>query len=47
MSQNCIDVVINISNTKKIPIQLIASRRQIECSQLGSGYVNNWSTEFL
>lgn len=45
MSQNCIDVVINISNTKKIPIQLIASRRQIECSQLGSGYVNNWSTE--
>ena len=45
MSQNCVDVVIDICNTEEVPIQLIASRRQIECASLGGGYVNSWTTE--
>jgi hypothetical protein len=45
MSKNCVDVVIDLSNNYKIPIQLIASRRQIECYELGGGYVNSWTTE--
>ncbi len=45
MSKNCVDVTIEISNTYNIPIMLIASRRQIEASCFGNGYVNNWSTE--
>ena len=45
MSKNCVDVVIDLVNSYNIPVMLIASRRQIESKQLGSGYVNNWSTE--
>lgn len=45
MSTNCINAVINISNKYNIPIQLIASRRQIDSDDHGGGYVNNWSTE--
>lgn len=45
MSQNCIDAMIDIAEISNIPIQSIASRRQIENVELGKGYVNNWSTE--
>jgi hypothetical protein len=45
MSKNCVDVVIDLANDYDIPIMMIASRRQIESKELGSGYVNNWSTE--
>ena len=45
MSTNCIDAVINISDKFNIPIQLIASRRQVDSRFHGGGYVNNWSTE--
>ncbi len=45
MSKNCVDVVTDLANDYNIPIMLIASRRQIESKELGSGYVNNWSTE--
>ena len=45
MSTNCIDAVINISEEYNTPIQLIASRRQIDSEIHGRGYVNNWSTE--
>ena len=45
MSKNCVDVVIELVNSHKIPIMLIASRRQIESAELGGGYVNNWTTE--
>lgn len=45
MSTNCIDAVINISDKFNIPIQLIASRRQVDSRLHGGGYVNNWSTE--
>lgn len=44
MSKNCIDEAVNISKKKQIPIFLIASRRQIECEELGGGYVENFST---
>jgi tagatose-1,6-bisphosphate aldolase non-catalytic subunit AgaZ/GatZ len=45
MSKNTVDSVIEITNVLKTPIQLIASRRQIECEELGGGYVNGWTTE--
>ena len=45
MSLNCVDSVIEISNHEKIPLMLIASRRQIDSKDFGGGYVNNWSTE--
>ena len=45
MSLNCVDSVIEISNNEKIPLMLIASRRQIDSENFGRGYVNNWSTE--
>jgi fructose/tagatose bisphosphate aldolase len=40
MSRNCVDATIEIANEKKIPIILIASRRQVECADLGGGYVS-------
>lgn len=43
VTRNTIDAVINIANLNKIPIQLIPSRRQVECKELGGGYV--WNTE--
>ena len=45
MSLNCVDSVIEISNHEKIPLMLIASRRQIDSEDFGGGYVNNWNTE--
>lgn len=45
MSKNCVDVVIEISNKHQVPIQLIASRRQIETKKIEHGYVNCWTTE--
>ncbi len=45
MSKNCVDAAIQLANQHAIPIMLIASRRQIECAAMGSGYVENWSTE--
>ena len=45
MSKNCVDAAIELANTHAVPMVLVASRRQIEAEDLGSGYVNNWSTE--
>ena len=45
MSVNCVNASIELSNTHKVPILLIASRRQIDSKDFGGGYVNNWSTE--
>lgn len=45
MSKNCVDVTIELANYYSVPTMLIASRRQIECSELGGGYVENWTTE--
>jgi len=47
VSKNCIDATIEIAQLKNIPIQFIPSRRQIESSDGGCGYVNNWSTEIF
>ena len=44
MSVNCVDSIIELSNKHDIPIFLIASRRQIDSSDFGGGYVNNWNT---
>lgn len=45
MSNNCINATSDISLEHSIPLMLIASRRQIDCSKFGGGYVNNWSTD--
>ena len=45
MSPNCMEAIYSYSHDKECIIELIASRRQIECKKFGGGYVNNWSTE--
>lgn len=45
MSTLVINAVIDQANTRKTPIALIPSRRQIDAASLGGGYVNRWSTE--
>lgn len=45
MSRNCVDVTIDLANEFHIPMMLIASRRQVECAELGGGYVENWTTK--
>lgn len=44
MSTNCIDASIELADLYKVPIMLIASRRQIDSEKFGGGYVNNWTT---
>lgn len=44
MSKNVVDASIELANEKKIPIILIASRRQIEAKEFGGGYANKWDT---
>lgn len=45
MSKNIIDTIYQYSHENSKLILLIASRRQIETSKLGKGYVCNWTTE--
>lgn len=44
MSKNCVDATIELAYEYNVNLMLIASRRQIECAELGGGYVNNWDT---
>lgn len=45
MSKNCVDASIELAEQFKIPLMLIASRRQIDSDQFGGGYVENWTTQ--
>ncbi len=45
MSKTCVDATIELAYEYDVPLVLIASRRQIECEDLGGGYVNNWTTQ--
>lgn len=45
MSLNTVDASIELSDQFKVPLILIASRRQIDSKKFGGGYVNNWTTE--
>jgi hypothetical protein len=45
MSQSCVEAVIELATERDSPIMLVASRRQIEAEEFGSGYVNDWSSE--
>jgi len=45
MSLNVVDSAIEIANKNKVPLMMIASRRQIDSEEFGGGYVNNWSTK--
>jgi hypothetical protein len=44
MSLNCVDAAIELANQHRVFLMLIASRRQVDSSELGGGYVNNWTT---
>jgi hypothetical protein len=44
VTRNTVDAVINIANLNKIPMQLIPSRRQVECAKFGGGYVYDTET---
>jgi len=44
MSLNCVDAAIELANEYRVPLMLIASRRQIDSKEFGGGYVNNWDT---
>lgn len=45
MSKNVVDSTIELSDKYKVPIILIASRRQIDSDEFGGGYVENWNTK--
>jgi hypothetical protein len=45
MSNRVVDETIALANRFKKTIALIPSRRQVECAELGGGYVNSWTTE--
>lgn len=45
MSLNCINASIELANDYRVPLILIASRRQIDSADFGGGYVNNMTTE--
>lgn len=45
MSKLCVDAAIELSNENRIPLLMIASRRQIDSEEFGGGYVNNWTTQ--
>jgi len=45
MSKNCVDASIELAEQYKIPLMLIASRRQIDSEHFGGGYVENWKTK--
>ncbi len=42
-----VDAAIRVAYQTQRPVMLIFSRSQLECSEMGSGYVNHWSTEEL
>jgi hypothetical protein len=45
MSLTTTNIIIDLANLFQHPISLIPSRRQVECAELGGGYVENWTTE--
>lgn len=45
MSLNCVNAAIELANSYRVPLILIASRRQIDSAEFGGGYVNNLTTE--
>lgn len=45
MSLRVTDSIIELANFYKKPVAMIPSRRQVDASDLGGGYVQGWSTE--
>ncbi len=45
MSRRVVDATIRLAQRHDRPVMLVASRGQIECAELGGGYVEGWSTE--
>jgi hypothetical protein len=45
MSKGVVDAAIRLARRRHRRVMLVASRSQIECEELGRGYVEGWSTE--
>ncbi len=45
MSRNVLDAAIRMAYRHQRTVMVIASRSQVECGDLGGGYVEGWSTE--
>ena len=45
MSKTVVDTIISYAAHRNVPINIVASRSQVETEALGGGYVNNWTTE--
>lgn len=45
MSKTIVDTILDFSFEQNIPMNIIASRAQIETEALGGGYANAWTTE--
>ncbi len=44
VSRNVVDAAVRLAYRRKRHVMLVASRGQIECVELGGGYVEQWST---
>lgn len=45
MSKTVTSVAVDLANRYRFPIALIPSRRQVDSSEFGGGYVESWTTE--
>lgn len=45
VTKNTVDAAISLAYKWNRPVMLIASRRQVECEELGPGYVERWTTQ--
>ena len=45
MSRTVTDAAVKLANVYRFPIALIPSRRQVDASEFGGGYVESWTTE--
>ena len=43
MSKNCVQATLELSKEDDYPVMFIASRNQVDCDELGGGYVNGWN----
>jgi hypothetical protein len=47
VSRNVVDAAIRLAYRRRRRVMLILSRSQVECRELGGGYVEGWSTDRL
>jgi hypothetical protein len=45
VSRNTVDAAIEVAHERRVPVMLVASRRQVDSEEFGGGYVEGWCTE--